>query len=68
MRATASTFRRFAAVEEQMIRASMPRTSVADPEPLTGRRVVMTVTNMGTSRLVRFVPALTFTLAEAAAL
>lgn len=61
----ASLFRRHAAVEEQMIRGAMPQTSVADPEPLTARRVVVTVANVGTSRLVRpAVVTLTASIAE----
>lgn len=60
----ASTFRRYAAVEEQMIRSSMPRTSASDPEPLA-RRIVVTVSNRGTSRLVRLSP-LTATIKEVA--
>lgn len=63
--ATPSLFARYARVEETLIRASMPRTSVADPEPLVVRHAY-TVANRGTSRLVRVAPALTFTMAEVA--
>jgi len=68
MRSNASTFRRFAAVEEQMIRNAMPQTSVADPEPLAlaARRLSVVVSNRGLTRLVRVVPTLTFTIAEVA--
>lgn len=65
MRATVSIFRRHVIAEEQMIRAAMPRTSAADPEPLvTARRAVVVVANRGNARLVKVVPSLTFTLAE----
>ena len=33
-RITLSTFRKVGAMEETMMRATMPRTSAADPEPL----------------------------------
>jgi len=66
MRAT--TYRRFLAVEDHMLRASMPRTSAADPAPaaaLLASRAYATVTiaNVGMTRLVR---PLTATIAEAA--
>ena len=59
----ASLFRRYAATEESMIRAAMPRTSDADTEPLT-QRIVLTVSNRGTSRLVRIAPVLSVSIAE----
>lgn len=60
----ASTFRRHAVAEEQMIRGAMPRTSTADPAPLAGHRLVVTVANVGTSRLVRLAPVLVVSIAE----
>lgn len=64
--ATVATFRAFSRIEEQMIRAAMPRTAAADPAPLPafaaeGRLAVAT---RGASRLVRPCPALTATVAE----
>lgn len=61
MTSNASTFRRLAVAEDQMIRLAMPRTSAADPAPTSAQRVVVTVRNLGTSRLVA---PLTFRLAE----
>lgn len=60
----ASTFRRYAVAEEQMIRGAMPHTSAADPEPLASRRLVVTVANVGTTRLVRLAPVLAVSIAE----
>ena len=65
----ASTFRAYARVEEQMIRAAMPRTSEADPTPLRrlaegamGAAATIVAARPG-SRLVR---PLTATLKEVA--
>lgn len=54
----ANLFRRFAAVERATLLLAMPRTSetaIADREAETKQtvRVVVTVRNIGTSRLVR---------------
>jgi len=69
MRATVSTFRRAAVAEEQMIRASMPLTSAADPMPLRRNgeeRATIVVANHGSSRLVSLRPVVTFTLGDVA--
>jgi len=61
----ASTFRAFARIEESMIRSSMPRTSAADVETrAVNGRLVVTVSNRGTSRLVKVAPVLTVSIAE----
>ena len=57
-------FRRYAAIEESMIRGAMPRTSMIDPEPIANRRLVVSVANRGTSRLMRLVPVLSVSIAE----
>lgn len=62
-----SAFRRQVAAEETMIRSAMPRTAVADAEPLAALgRVSVAIANNGSSRLVRLVPSLTFTISEVA--
>lgn len=62
---TLNVFKSIVRLEEQMIRASMPRTSAADPKPTTpwvdAHRAV--VASRSGSRLVR---PLTYTLAEVA--
>ena len=61
----ASTFRRYACVEESMIRAAMPRTSALDTETrAVNGRLVVSVANRGTSRLVKVAPVLTVSIAE----
>lgn len=65
-RITLNTFRRIDRIEEQMIRASMPRTSASDPEPLAVHAAptqTEIVSKRAGSRLVR---PLTFTIAEVA--
>ena len=66
-RVSLKTFRKISAAEEAMIRATMPRTSAADPLPLpafAAPRAVSVVANRDGSRLVR---PLTATLAERSA-
>lgn len=64
--ATLSAFRKFSAIEEAMIRASMPRTSASDPEPLprfaASPKTVLVANRFGPN-LVR---PLTFRLSEVA--
>lgn len=63
-RITLNTFRRIDRIEEQMIRAAMPRTSAADPEPLAVHAAptqTEVVARRSGSRLVR---PLTATIAE----
>lgn len=57
----ASIFRRMARVEEQMIRAAMPRVAASDPEPLAAQARRLVVAARIASRLVK---PLTYTLAE----
>ena len=64
-----SMFRRMDRVEEQLVRACMPRTAQADPEALpafaAATRMEVLARRCGT-RLLRPVPSLTFTIAEVA--
>ena len=67
-RITLATFRRLAAAEETMMRGSMPLTSARDLAPLPAFHAPSAselVAARSGSRLVRPVPALTYTLAEA---
>ena len=64
-----ATVRSVHRLEEQMMRAMMPRTNAADPTPLPAFAAPSTTeirARHRDSRLVRPVPALTFTLAEVA--
>ena len=65
-RFTLQTLRRYSQIEEQMIRASMPRTSAADSAPLipSFARDAIAIASRGGSRLVR---PLTATIAERSA-
>src|SRR4029078_7846191 len=62
------SFRRMTMLEEQMMRASMPKTSAADPEPLRFAQERSTVVgSIGGTRLARrSMAALTYTMAEVA--
>ena len=63
---TLSTFRKIERAEEQMLRACMPLTSAACPEPIeTAIAPRVVVRSVGGVRLVRMAP-LTATLAEVA--
>lgn len=58
----AATLRKFLAVEDKMMRASMPRTSAADPVVSTPRAAaVIVIANRGNVKLVK---PLTFKLGD----
>ena len=62
-----ATVRSVRRLEEQMMRAMMPRTSAADPTPLpafAAPSAAEILARRRGSRLVRPVPGLTFTIAE----
>lgn len=50
----AATYRKFLVVEDNMLRASMPRTSAVDPVQLQPRRAdVVVIANRGNVKLVK---------------
>lgn len=49
----AATYRKFLAAETTMMRASMPRTSAADPVVEPRRAAVVVIANRGSVKLVR---------------
>jgi len=57
----ASLYRKFLRVEDNMMRAAMPRTNAADPAQQPQRAAVVTVANRGTVKLVK---PLTATVAQ----
>lgn len=69
-RITLNTFRKMNVAEEQMIRATMPRTSAADVAPLVphfaAERSTVVATVAGTRLARRSMAALTYTMAEVA--
>ena len=57
----ASLYRKFLKVEDNMLRAAMPRTAAADPVQPVQRAAVQAIANRGGRKLVK---PLTFKLAE----
>lgn len=57
----AATYRKFLKVEDNMLRAAMPRTAAADPVQPAQRAAVVVIANRGNVKLVR---PLTFKLAD----
>lgn len=58
---TANLYRKFLKVEDNMLRASMPRTSAADPVQPVQRAAVQVIANRSGVKLVK---PLTYKLAE----